>query len=322
MGVSMPIPADAERETYLVTGSSGFIGTHVCARASQFLPADSLVHGLDLAQPISGVAYHHIHGDIRSALAIGGLPPGDPTAVIHLAARAEVLMPFEELGDLSTSNVNGTANVLSRLAPRRFVFASSSAVYGSVSGGGVGTDLSNVKPVGAYGLSKLFAEMICAEWCREKQGAAAVFRFGNVVGSRCRGLIPYLVKHTLEYPEGDVQAQCKGRGVILRDYVPVDYIVELLWAAARKPWEPGTFRAFNAGTGRGLTNGDVGAIVTKTLTKLGYRLNINWDAPLGAGESTSIVLGIEETVETFGISPPDQEGVVASIERAVLSWFP
>ena len=308
------------RETYVVTGSSGFIGAHACASAAQYLAPHSLVYGLDLLQPGSVAGYSPIQADIRNAGQLDGLPVRDPAAIVHLAARAELLLPFEEIGDLSFTNVNGTANLLSHLEPRTFVFASSSAVYGSVSGV-AGTDARFVKPVGAYGISKLFGEMVCAKWCREKQRAAACFRFGNVIGPRCRGLIPFLVKHARAHPDGDVQAQCKGGGIVLRDYVPVDHIVQLLWAAARKPWDPGTFRAFNAGTGRGMTNGDVGAIVTRLLGKLGYRLNIRWDGPLDPGESSSIVLGIDETVEMFGISPPDHDAVVASIEEASLSWL-
>ncbi len=310
------------RETHLVTGSSGFIGTHVCASANQALPSDARVYGLDLVAPGKGQSYLHLAADIRNADSLGQLPLEKLRAVIHLAARAEVLLPFEELGDLSLTNVNGTANVLAGLQPRTFVFASSSAVYGSASGQSVGTDFDLVKPVGVYGLSKLFGEMVCADWCRQKRGVAAVFRFGNVIGPNCRGLIPFLVKHSLAHPDGEVAAQCKGRGLILRDYVPVEYIVQLLWAAASTTWEPGTFRAFNAGTGRGMTNGEVGAVVTKVLEKQGYRLKIRWDAPLGTGESTSIVLGVEETVAAFGIAPPDRDGVIRSIEAAVLSWLP
>lgn len=309
-------------ETYLVTGSSGFIGAHVCASAAQYLPPQASVYGLDILPPDRARGCTQIQADIRNADQLAGLPLRNPTAIIHLAARAELLLPFEEIGGLSTTNVNGTANLLSRLEPRTFVFASSSAVYGSVSGQVAGTDARFVKPVGVYGISKLFGEMLCDTWCREKRRTAACFRFGNVIGPRCRGLIPFLVKHAQAHPTGDVQAQCKGGGVVLRDYVPVDHIVQLLWAAARKAWEPGMFRAFNAGTGRGMTNGEVGAIVAKLLGKLGYRLNIRWDGPLDPGESSSVVLGIDETVAMFGIAPPDHEAVVASIEHAALSWLP
>jgi nucleoside-diphosphate-sugar epimerase len=309
------------RESYLVTGSSGFIGTHVCEQAGQFLPQSSALYGLDIAQPANGSTYNHIHADIRSMESLASLPLSNPAAIIHLAARAEVLMPFEELADLSSTNVNGTVQVLVQARPRTFVFASSSAVYGSVSGEGVPTDFRFVKPVGGYGVSKLFGEMVCEQWCREGLGAAVAFRFGNVVGPQCRGLIPFLVRHALTHPEGAVEAQCKGRGLILRDYVPVQHIVELLWTAACRVWEPGTFRVFNAGTGRGMTNGQVGEIVMKVLREQGYRLNISWDAPLGLGESSSIVLGVDETVETFGFHPPRQDAVVASIEDAVMSWL-
>ncbi len=308
-------------ENYLVTGSSGFIGTHVCAQAGSFLPPNAALHGLDLAPPPSGFNYHTNQVDIRIPGSLEKVPFANPTAIIHLAAHAEVVVPLEEVGTLSLTNVNGTAHLLAELKPHTFVFASSSAVYGSAKGSGVRTDFDFVKPVGTYGVSKLFGEMVCSQWCREKSGSAVAFRFGNVIGPRCRGLIPYLVRHALTHPEGDCDAQCRGRGLIVRDYVPVDHIVQLLWTTACKPWKTSSFQVFNAGTGHGMTNGDVGHIVTETLQKHGHRLNVRWDAPLCPGESTSIVLDIDETVETFGIPPPTQDEVVKAVQDAAVSWL-
>ena len=306
---------------YLVTGSSGFIGSHFCTACGRLLGRRSILYGIDIAVPDSGIDYTHTTADIRLPESLSQLSIEDPQVIIHLAAKAEVVTPFAETGDLGLTNVGGTANLLQHLKPRTFIFASSSAVYGNSGSRGVPPSFSHVKPVGTYGVSKVFGELICADWCRERRGSAVAFRFGNVVGAQSRGFIPFLVRHAQMHPEGDEPAQCRGKGRVLRDYVPVDYIVALLWAAAARKWEAAEFRVFNAGTGRGMTNGEVAEVVGQILLRHGYRLNICWESPLAPGESKSIVLEMKETEKTFGLPVPDRASVVAAIEQSVLSWL-
>jgi hypothetical protein len=101
----------------------------------------------------------------------------------------------------------------------------------------------------------------------------------------------------------------------------VEYIVALLWAAAARDWEAAEFQVFNAGSGRGMTNGEVAEVVGQVLSRHGYRLNISWDSPLAPGESKSIVLEMKETEKTFGLPVPNRDSVVAAIEQSVLSWL-
>jgi nucleoside-diphosphate-sugar epimerase len=302
---------------YLVTGSSGFIGTHVAHQSLRYAPGK--VDGLDLAPPASPAGYRHLYADIREPDSIASLAANGYHALIHLAARAEVMTAFDKLGDLSLTNVNGTANVLEGLRPKTFVFASTSAIYGHGGSRPIPACPETAKPIGTYGVSKLFGEMIVSEWCRHGFGAGIAFRFGNVVGPRCRGLIPFLVEHAVRNPKGESAAQCRAGGTILRDYVPVDFLVKLLWSAAIRRWEPGEFRVFNVGTGTGMTNGDVASIVADVLRTKGYTLRIRWDAPLEPGESNSIVLDMEETARTFQCSPPERKAVAVAVEQAVLT---
>src|SRR6202035_1195024 len=109
---------------YLVTGSSGFIGSHFCAVTDHSLCGKSDLYGLDIALPQPGITYTHIGADIRRPETLSQLSMRDPRAIIHLAARAEVVTPFAELPDLSLTNVNGTAHLLAELKPRTFIFAS------------------------------------------------------------------------------------------------------------------------------------------------------------------------------------------------------
>ena len=175
----------------LITGSAGFIGSHVCDHVVAANGHSSLV-GLDLEATPATVT--SVRGDVRCADQLRRIA-GDvrPHTVIHLAAKAEVVIPFDELADLMTTNVNGTINVLKAVQPERIVFASSSAVYGNAGGRGARVRWSDVNPLGAYGISKAAGEIACGEWVKHTDGVAVSLRFGNVIGRRCRGLVAYLV---------------------------------------------------------------------------------------------------------------------------------
>lgn len=308
--------------SYLITGSSGFIGGHTCRAATHLLPAGARLYGLDCATPSQVEGYEHIRADIRSVDSLSSLPQRKMDVVIHLAARAEVITPFRELGDLSLTNVNGTANLLTELDTPTFVFASSSAVYGSSGMHPTPPTFGRVKPVGTYGATKALGELILTDWCRTEHRSSVALRFGNVVGRRCRGFIPFLVRHALKYPEGEVVALCRGGGRISRDYVPVEYIVSLLYASALRKWKPGELTPLNAGVGRPVTNGEVADVVKRVLKRRGYSLNISWEAPLEPGESKCIVLDMKRTERLLDMPVPGRDAVVAAIEEGAKSYLP
>lgn len=305
-------------QTAMVTGSLGFIGTHLCQTLMNKLdPSD--IAGLDIVAPKTTVDYSFSQTDICDLDGLKAISPKPGSAVFHLAAKAEVVIPFHELSDLTTTNVNGTINVLDSMQPSRVIFASSSAVYGTVTVDRVLPDWDSVHPIGTYGMSKAMGELICSDWAQDTGNTVAMFRFGNVIGKNCRGFIPYLIRHAKQYPDGSVPAQARGKGQIIRDYVPVDYTVAILIAAMAADWKPGTAKAFNIGAGIPMTNSDVAAIVQRLLKQHGYELTINWDNPIPPGESKVVVLDVERTVQEFGLPAPSYDEVVATIEAAVLS---
>ncbi|HEV2446122.1 MAG TPA: NAD(P)-dependent oxidoreductase [Candidatus Sulfopaludibacter sp.] len=302
----------------MVTGSSGFIGGHLCARLA---PADSF-RGIDLAPPPGPVEYHHIGADIRCPETLRDIVArcGRPDGVFHLAASAEVLTPWSGLPPLLSSNMEGTYNVLQVLDPKLVVFASSSSVYGNAGSSPVDPRHAAVRPLCLYAMSKLTAEMIVRDWARDAGGAAVIFRFGNVIGPGCRGLIPYLAGHALRYPEGGVPARLRGYGRLVRDYVPVDYVVRVLLAATLD-WEPRSLVTLNLGAGRAVTNREVAEIVQQAVRGLGLQLDVSYDDAPGAGEADEVVLDMEETVKLFGIVPPSPDEVRESIAGAAVEFL-
>lgn len=302
----------------VVTGSTGFIGTRLCDQLIQNV-GQSKVSGLDIVNSPAPLAYSFSQTDICDHGGLEKINSQSGSTIFHLAAKAEVVIPFSELAELTTTNVNGTINVLDVMKPERVIFASSSAVYGTVKVDHVSPRWESVNPIGTYGMTKAMGELILQDWAQETGGIVAMFRFGNVIGKHCRGFIPYLVRHAKQYPDGSVPAQARGQGKIVRDYVPVDYTVAILMAAMAADWKPGTAKAFNIGGGKPMTNSDVAAIVQRVLKQHGYQLSINWDNPIPAGESKIVVLDVEDTVREFGIPAPSYEEVVDTIEMAILS---
>ena len=303
----------------LITGSAGFIGSHVFGLLADG-PRDGGVLGLDLVADASpGRVYR---ADIRQPAELRRIASvAQPKTVVHLAARADVVLPFEALGDLMLTNVNGTINVLDGLRPERIVLASSSAVYGNASGRSALARWSCVSPVGAYGISKAAAELACAEWARQTGGIAVSLRFGNVVGRRCRGLIAYLVNHAVAHPDADQPAQLRGNGAVVRDYVPVRYVASVIQRAAQVAVPNGSSLMLNVGSGRGLTNRTVATIVQRVLASRGVKLTMVFSRSVAPGEAWHLVLNTAATNRKLELPSPTDDEVVAAIEEATVDYL-
>jgi nucleoside-diphosphate-sugar epimerase len=305
-------------EPILITGSAGFIGTHLREVLTDARGGDR-VSGLDLAACLAPGTFR---ADIRCANQLQAIAStARPSTIVHLAAKAEVLFPFDELGDLITTNVNGTINVLNAMQPERIVLASSSAVYGNATIRGTRARWSCIRPIGAYGMSKAAAELACADWARHTGGVAISLRFGNVVGSRCRGLVAYLVSHALANPSGEEPAQLRGGGGVVRDYVSIRYAASVIKAATEMTLPTGSSAIFNVGSGRGMTNRFVAEIVRRVLAAHGFKLRIDFAPSVAPGEAWRLVMDPDRTARKLGLPAPTEDEVVAAIEEGALSYL-
>ncbi len=307
------MPQSNKGGSLLVTGSSGFIGSHAASRLGCVG-----VRYLDRRPPAgtgpAGTALVDL-ADLPALRAHASTAPAE--RVLHLAAEAEVLTPWDEVGGVLRSNEVGTYHLLTAYQPRLAVFASTSAAYGNARAREALPSLETARPLGLYGVSKLMGEVLLRDWARGSGNAAVAFRLGNVVGPRCRGLIPYLVEHARKYPDGSAPARMRGYGKLVRDYVPVDYVVELFARALEQTWPPGGFHLFNAGVGRGLSNGEVAGIVAGVLAGEGWKLNIAWVDPVAPGEAEYVVLNMDSTRHLLEAPPPDEAQVRHAIEESV-----
>jgi len=291
----------------LITGSAGFIGSHLCAhleKSNGSLPPTSLRRiPVDLS------------GTVQLLNSLNGTRPEH---VIHLAAEGSVGTPLEEGARMIGSAVDKVYRVLNVLQPRRMVLTSSCAVYGNTKLGRPYWE--EISPVGMYGMSKASTELAARLWTEQENSSLVVLRLGNVVGEGCGGLIAYLVRHAFKYPDGSKPALMRGEGKVVRDYVPIEHVVNALLAGIRfQPSGSSHFSIFNIGTGRGTTNREVAEIVCSVLEENGFKLRISWHSGLALGEALQAVLDVSETEQRLELPTPGYDSVVESIRRGTLS---
>lgn len=203
----------------LVTGSSGYIGSHLCKRLSN----QYTIHGLDIVSPVVSID-KFIRVDINNFT--GLFEKYD--AVIHLAGLVKVNESERKPISYYNTNLIGTLNVLKRIPTNNFIFAST----------GVAELCNN-----PYGVSKRAAEDCVKEFCFTEQIPYTIFRFYNVIGSSY-GISPTntdgLMYNLMKAPEvGEFTILGKDYntpdGTCVRDYVHVMEICEAIKQAIEEP---------------------------------------------------------------------------------------
>jgi nucleoside-diphosphate-sugar epimerase len=216
-----------------VTGASGFIGRHLCARLrAAGHPVRALVR-----RPTGG------WGDAIDERVVPDLADRDALAraaagcdvLIHLAGRAHVLRETaaDPAAAFHHANVDGTASALDAaraVGARQFVLLSSIAAVGAADAGCV-DDATPAQPASSYGASKLAAE----ELVRGRAGGmcATIFRPPMVYGPGMKGnplRLFRLLDRGLPLPLGAV----RNRRSLLYVGNLVDAVVAALAAPARR----------------------------------------------------------------------------------------
>ncbi len=195
----------SNRRTALVTGGTGFIGSHV---AKRLLEDGWCVLSLDTAaakDPLPGVLY--MTGSATDATLVERLVAWSD-AVFHLAARLGVKTTMAAPAEMIENNLTGTMNVLrSALKYRRkVVFASSSEVYGKARPPFAEDDDLLYGPSKklrwSYATAKLVEEFLCLGYAR-KGLPVTVVRYFNVYGPGQKdgpygGVVPKFIRAALD----------------------------------------------------------------------------------------------------------------------------
>jgi UDP-glucose 4-epimerase len=232
----------------LVTGGSGFIGSHVVDR---LLAAGIEPRVFDLVpSPYHDGAVDMVVGDLLDAGALRRAMEGCD-AVIHLAAAADVGTVVEAPADAEQTNARGTLMVLEAARDarlRRVVYGSTIWVYGDSGEGTVDEDAALGLPGHIYTASKLAGEMYCSSYAELYGLDVTILRFGIPYGPRSRpsAVIPIFVRKAL----AGEPLTIAGDGSQTRRFV---YVEDLAEGIVRALDPRAANRVFNLSSGETVT---------------------------------------------------------------------
>ena len=204
---------DAMNGPVLVTGSVGFIGTH--------LLADLYAHG---CEPLALPEALRLPAE---AELLSFLADARPSAIVHCAGTSSVAGSFKYRDADFTSNVSSTRSILeaaARLAePPHVVLLSSAAVYGQPADLPVKED-APLRPLSPYGFHKAAAELLCREYSSCAGVPTSVLRVFSAYGPGLRRQVLW-----------DIAQQARAGRVLLggtgeetRDFIEIDDLVEVV----------------------------------------------------------------------------------------------
>ena len=219
----------------IVTGGAGFIGSHLVDRLIEdnhtVIIFDDLSTGKE--ENINPKATFHKVDISESYLVRTGwyqTVMWGADAVFHTAAKARVQPSIEDPMNFNDVNVTGTLNMLQasvNAKVNRFIFSSSSSVYGDVEQLPT-TEEASLNPKSPYALQKLIGEQYCKLYSELHDLETVCLRYFNVYGDRMplngayRLVIPIF---TSQISNGELMT-INGDGEQRRDFTYVGDVVE------------------------------------------------------------------------------------------------
>ena len=298
----------------LVTGGAGFIGSHLVER----LLADShnvaivddfndyydpQIKRANISAVAKDIAVHDV--DLRDGDKVADLFRGQKfDAIFHLAARAGVRPSIQQPQLYYDTNVAGTLHLLegARMSGvERFIFASSSSVYGAAKRVPFSEEEHLTQTLSPYAATKIGGEFLCSTYSHLYKMRIAALRYFTVYGARQR---PDLAIHqfTRKIHAGEPIDQF-GDGTTRRDYTYIDDIIQGTMAAlkydGRRSRTGGFFDAFNLGESDTIQLKDLIPAIEK---ELGKKAKIN-RLPEQPGDMRLTCADISKARKLLGYDP-------------------
>jgi UDP-glucuronate 4-epimerase len=260
----------------LVTGAAGFIGSHLSER---LLNDGWTVVGVDnfddfydpqikrrnIKSCLKSKNFRLVEADIRDAAAMDKAVSDDVEIVVHLAARAGVRPSIAQPVLYADVNVNGTTVLLEAAKKHkinRFIFGSSSSVYGNNKKVPFSENDNVDFPISPYAATKKAGELICHTYHHLYGISITCLRFFTVYGPRQR---PDLAIHKFaRLIEQGSPIPIYGDGSMMRDFTYIDDIIDGTVAAMKKC---AGFNIYNLGESRPVSVSDLVIEIEKALGK-------------------------------------------------------
>lgn len=319
----------------LVTGSAGFIGSHVVerllARGDEVLGFDSLNAYYDvelkkarLARFVEHPRYRQVTANLADPVAVStAFAQIQPEGVVHLAAQAGVRYAIENPHAYVESNLVGFQNMLEAARqhrPGHFVFASSSSVYGAGRALPYREDQCTDHPLTLYAATKKANEVTAHSYAHLFGLPSTGLRFFTVYGPRGRPDMAFF-KFVRAMLAGE-EIQVFNHGRHSRDFTYIDDVVDAVVAVLDKPafgdpaWDPSRpvsatsaspFRLLNVGGARPVPLMRAIEVLEQSL---GRRANVRL-LPLQPGDVPDTSADSAALDQWVGLTPaiPVEEGI-------------
>jgi UDP-glucose 4-epimerase len=255
---------------YMVTGGSGFIGSHLVER---LLAANCNVTIYDKAVNRSANwlrLYQYsdkltiYEADLADTQLLAQAIDGQDV-VFHFAAHTDTRRSGElRQADLQDGIIATTCllEAMQQHGVGALVFASSQLVYGDLDTFPISETIGPLLPTSLYGASKLACEGIISAYSHLFDMRATICRFTNIVGSRMRqGIIYDFIRKLMHTPE---HLEIKGDGKQARSYFLVNHALDALFTAYLHGQQQGC-QVYNVGSLDTTTATDVGRIVIQEM---------------------------------------------------------
>lgn len=335
---------------YLVTGGSGFIGSHI---VEQLLKMGHSVINIDnfddfydyrikirntleslgrtdvfhfenkeadirkLEQITQSENYRFYFCDIRDLSTLEDIFAEHSIGLmIHLAALAGVRPSIERPLDYEAVNIRGTMNLwelCKKFAVKKMVCASSSSVYGNNDKIPFEETDAVDRPISPYAATKKCGEIMGHVYHHLYQMDMIQLRFFTVYGPRQR---PDLAIHKFTKLIKENQGiPFYGDGSTARDYTYIEDIVDgVLKAAAYLQSHDNVYEIVNLGESEVISLNEMVSVIEETVGHKAARLSM----PMQAGDVVKTNADITKAVRLFGYSPATkfQNGIKKFVE-----WF-
>ena len=292
----------------LVTGAAGFIGSHLCERLLgdgwQVLGVDNFddfydpqIKRRNIADCLKNNNFELVEADIRDRSAMGEAVGRGVERIVHLAAKAGVRPSIDQPLLYADVNINGTGVLLEAAKEHKvckFIFGSSSSVYGNNEKVPFSEDDNVDFPISPYAATKKAGELICHTYHHLYEMSITCLRYFTVYGPRQR---PDLAIHKFaRLIEQGKPISIYGDGTMSRDFTYIDDIIDGTVAAMGKC---DGFHIYNLGESRPITVNDLVAEIEKALGKKAIKEYV----PLQPGDVERTYADVTKAAKELGYTP-------------------
>ncbi|MFH1370057.1 MAG: NAD-dependent epimerase/dehydratase family protein [Planctomycetota bacterium] len=292
----------------IVTGAAGFIGSHLCQR---LLNDGWAVVGVDnfddfydpkikrdnIKSCLQNKLFRLAEADIRDPADMNKTMSDGADIVVHLAARTGVRPSIAQPALYTDVNINGTVAMLEtarKNGVKKFVFASSSSVYGNNEKVPF-SEQDNVDfPISPYAATKKAGELICHTYHHLFGISITCLRYFTVYGPRQR---PDLAIHKFaRLIEQGKPIPVYGDGSMMRDFTYIDDIIDGTISAINRC---DGYNIYNLGESRPITVNNLIAEIEKALGKNAAKEYL----PLQPGDVIRTYADVTKAAKDLGYSP-------------------